>query len=334
VVARGRDPRWARRVEPPLEVVERDDRCAGNRPVRLALLEDAQIHEEGTVLIGARGLGRRDALQLRTHTREEFVDRRHERTVTPSISWDYRDGVSEVLGPLPAAYPATRDAIHALAEHVLAATRYRATKHIGLRPTPGGVGTPPFGDDEIARVEGVELVHERAGDVHRAPITTLGAAAEFFGVPLGAPPGYTAATPGVPGAPLTVDAAAAAALAEWYAFADDRLAELRRRNEAQESTGAQLWPEHFDLAIELGSEAAGTRAGYGASPGDDAIPEPYLYVGPWDAGRRTGRFGRCPFGAALTYSELRATNDHEAAGRDFYMECAQTLLDPGAGPPG
>lgn len=240
----------------------------------------------------------------------------------------------EVLGPLPATFPVTRDAIHALAEHVLAAARYRATQHIGLRPTPGGVGTPPFGDDEIARVEGTELVHQRAGAVTRAPITTLGAAAEFFGVPLGAPPVYHAATPAPPDARLPVDAAAAAALAEWYAFADERLAELRRRREDQDSTGAQLWPEHFDLAIELGAEAEGTRANFGASPGDDTVSEPYLYVGPWDKSRRSGLFDRYSFGAAITYAELRATSDHEAAGRDFYMACAQALLDPGTSAPG
>jgi hypothetical protein len=43
----------------------------------------------------------------------------------------------------------------------------------------------------------------------------------------------------------------------------------------------QLWPEHFDISVELGAEAAGRRAGYGASPGDEQHPEPYLYVVPW-----------------------------------------------------
>ena len=42
-----------------------------------------------------------------------------------------------------------------------------------------------------------------------------------------------------------------------------------------------LWPEHFDIAIESGPEALGRRANYGASPGDEQHPEPYLYVGPW-----------------------------------------------------
>ena len=235
---------------------------------------------------------------------------------------------------LPAAFPTTRDAMHTIAEHVLAAARYRATQHIGLRPTPGGVGTPPFGDDEIARVDGIELVHERAGEVSRAPITTLGAAADFIGVPLGAPPVYRPVTPAPPDAPLPVDTAAAAALAEWYAFADERLAELRRRRDDQDSSGAQLWPEHFDLAIGLGSEAEGTRATYGASPGDDVIAEPYLYVGPWDAAAANG-----PARSILVrcgHDVRGAAGDRRSRGRrrEFYMACAHELLDPDAGPPG
>jgi hypothetical protein len=42
-----------------------------------------------------------------------------------------------------------------------------------------------------------------------------------------------------------------------------------------------LWPEHFDVAVELGDEAAGRRATYGVSPGDELHPEPYAYVAPW-----------------------------------------------------
>ena len=43
----------------------------------------------------------------------------------------------------------------------------------------------------------------------------------------------------------------------------------------------QIWPEHFDAALELGAEDAGVRAAYGCSPGDETHPEPYLYVTPW-----------------------------------------------------
>ncbi len=38
----------------------------------------------------------------------------------------------------------TREALHTIAEHVLAPARYAVTGRIGLRATPGGFGTPPF----------------------------------------------------------------------------------------------------------------------------------------------------------------------------------------------
>ncbi len=47
---------------------------------------------------------------------------------------------------------------------------------------------------------------------------------------------------------------------------------------------------------------------YGGSPGDDTHPEPYLYVGPWEA-RAGDVFWNEPFGASLSYAELRAGAD-------------------------
>ena len=42
---------------------------------------------------------------------------------------------------LPESLPATREAWHRLAEHVLAAAQYAATGDIGLVPAPGGFAT-------------------------------------------------------------------------------------------------------------------------------------------------------------------------------------------------
>src|SRR5215210_9410657 len=92
-----------------------------------------------------------------------------------------------MLEPLPPAFGATQEALHALAEHVLAAARYRVDGHISLVPAPGGFGTPTFGEGERVRIEGIELVHERPGSTRRVPITTLSDAAQFIGIPLGAP---------------------------------------------------------------------------------------------------------------------------------------------------
>jgi hypothetical protein len=229
-----------------------------------------------------------------------------------------------VLPELPPEFGATRFALHALAEQVVAASYWHATTHIGLRPTPRGFGTPVFGEAERVRVDSTALVHERAGAVRRHELTTLTAAAAFVGVPLGAPTVYPAETNLAPEAPLTIDRDAALALADWYALAAALLNDLRAAHADVPSTELQIWPEHFDLACELGDEGA-TRANYGASPGDDGIPEPYLYVGPHDPERRTGEFTRCAFGAALTYSELRQATEAGDAGRQFFESAVAEL---------
>lgn len=234
-----------------------------------------------------------------------------------------------VITPLPPTVLTTRDALHAVAEHVLAPVRYRVDGHIGLRPTPGGFGTPELPDGEVVRVEGSDIVHERSGEERRAPLTTLRAAAEFVGVPVGAPANvYTPATTLDPDAALAVDAPAARALADWYALAHMCLAEACGLHPDTAPSSRQLWPEHFDLAMDLGDEAAGTRATYGASPGDDTIAEPYLYVSPWDPARKTGPFAEHPFGAASAYAALVAAPEPERAAVAFFDSAARLVLAP------
>ena len=232
-----------------------------------------------------------------------------------------------MLPELPGAFSETRNALHALAEHVLSAAYFQSTKHIGLRPTPRGFGTPVFGDHERVRVDGTALIHEQGGSERRTEITTLCAAAAFLEIPLGAPDVYTPSTALDPDVPLGIDHDAALALGDWYALAGALLSDLRAEHPELPSTESQIWPEHFDLACELGNDGAGTRANYGASPGDVSIPEPYLYVGPWEAGRRTGMLARYPFGGALTYAEMRAAGEAGAVGRQFFDEAIELLTD-------
>ena len=232
-----------------------------------------------------------------------------------------------MLEPLPDSFDAAREGMHALAEHVLAPARYRVDGHIGLMPSAGGFGTPTFGAGERVRIDGVELVHERPGTSTRVRITTLGAAAQFVGVPLGAPADvYKPATPCDPDATLALDLDAVHALAAWIALAETLLATISETYATHAPTALTIWPEHFDLACELGDADAGTRANYGASPGDGAIGQPYLYVGPWDAARRTGRLATHAWGAAIGYEELRASGDPKGAGADFLLEGAALLL--------
>ena len=86
---------------------------------------------------------------------------------------------------------------------------------------------------------------------------------------------------------------------------------------------ALLWDPWQEESTNL---RAGTRANYGASPGDAGICQPYLYVGPWDASRRSEKLGTHPFGAAITYEELRDSHDAKGVGREFFLEGAALLL--------
>ena len=91
-------------------------------------------------------------------------------------------------------------------------------------------------------------------------------------------------------------------------------------------TPPQLWPEHFDVAIELGDEAAGKRATYGASPGDQEHPEPYLYVATWAAPPEGPLWNATAFGGAeLSYGELLAAEDRRAAAHEFYGSHKEAL---------
>ncbi len=56
------------------------------------------------------------------------------------------------------------------------------------------------------------------------------------------------------------------------------------------------------------------------------IAEPYLYVAPWEAERRTGTLAAYPWGAAITYSELQAAGDAKGQGMDFFLEGAALLV--------
>ena len=204
----------------------------------------------------------------------------------------------------------TRRAWHTLAERVVAPVRWRATGRIGLVPAPGGYATGPLPSGPEVRVEGTDLVH---GD-RRHRVTTLGAAADFVGLDRPADPEvYTPLTPDDPATPLRVDPADAELLAAWFAFGADVLAEWARTVPDPPSE-TWLWPEHFDLALSLGE--APHRANYGASPGDDGTPEPYLYVGPWEV--RADEFWDAGTYARLRLRDLVATADPRGRALAFF----------------
>jgi hypothetical protein len=204
--------------------------------------------------------------------------------------------------------------MHRLAEDVIKPAREQTSGEWTLVPTPGGFGTPVFGDDSQVRVEGVELIVREGGAERRAPIASLAAAAEAIGPGL-LPEGLR----GLGSDPLGVDPDAAEALAAAYAVAEEALERLAgEAGERDAPTAPTLWPEHFDIAIEMGEEEAGRRANYGLSPGDLDHEQPYFYVGPWTA-RPTGELWNATGfpGAEISYGELAAGGDPVAAAVEF-----------------
>jgi hypothetical protein len=219
--------------------------------------------------------------------------------------------------PLP-AFGDTRLAAHRLAVYVVSPARRLATGRIGLRAAEGAVLATPRFDGQAVRLEPDRLVRERDGAREEAPVTTLRAAAAFV---LGGPPdleypkGFDVPGPGDLDAPLPLDPAAADQLGAWFRFGAGVLAVLR--DEAGEGASEiQLWPEHFDVAVEV--PWGDGRITFGASPGDGTSDEPYLYVlppGPVDPSETWNARGFT--GAALPFSDFAGAGDQRAAALAF-----------------
>jgi hypothetical protein len=219
------------------------------------------------------------------------------------------------LSPLPENFAASVAALHRVAEKLVSPAR-KPDNEIALEASPGGFGTPEFefgGARHRVRVEGAALVHEIDGDERRAPLGSLDEAAAVIAELL-------PADVELDSDPLEIDAAAALALGRLYEFGNGVLCGLvDEATAAAAATPPHLWPEHFDIAIELGSEADGARANFGLSPGDENHPEPYLYVGPWTAGVSGELWQASGFsGAEMSYGDLVAAPDQESAATSFF----------------
>jgi hypothetical protein len=239
-----------------------------------------------------------------------------------------------VISTLPSTYTATREALHRLAVYVISPVQRMVTgNEIVLRRTPGGFGTPAFGPDgRVVRVDGVELVDESPAGETREPITSLSAAARLCGIEpdVAQEEGGDVPPHGDLDETLSVDPAAAQAVADWFALAEDVLGEIIReaRPEDAVTPWPHLWPEHFDAAVDIGDEAANLRGGYGFSPGDVNSAEPYIYATVW-AGPPDDAFWNAEGfrGAWMKHSELVATGDPRVAALSFFRESRKRVLD-------
>lgn len=253
------------------------------------------------------------------------------------------------LMPLPPSYEATRLELQRIATHIISRRRFTRCGKFGLRATPGGFGSPACGPDfETLRIAGTVLVRETTDSTASTRSLNLDGAslveaAELACVDLGElfEAGHDTPPLGDPTARLNIDRYAAVVLAEWFRFGWEVL-DVVLGNLGAEATPSvvQLWPEHFDVGVDAAA-APDRRVNLGASPGDAYSAIPYLYVGPWDAERPGDpEYWNAPFGAVLTYGEVRALEDPAVGAAAFLLRgigylqgdvAAQGMVQPGNG---
>jgi hypothetical protein len=292
-------------------------------------VSDGQWFADDPVAAGAVDAGRRLVSPVAGAglTWEQWLADRPEQRAWAAARWL---GAYRRLGPLPPAYTATRLALHRLVVYVVSPARQHANGKMALRFTFGGLGTPFFGADEQVRIAGSTLLRQRGGTAQAAPITSLDQAAAFalegpsdtaWAEPFDTPP------PGDLDEHLPVDPQAAALLGDWYGFAWSVLEELRAEPASVDASRVQLWPEHFDAAFEC--LTGPRRAVFGASPGDAAVQDPYLYALPeqFEAAPPDGYWNATTFrGAILPLSALQEAADQRAEALAF-LRRGRALLE-------
>lgn len=238
------------------------------------------------------------------------------------------------LHMLPDDWRAQRHTLQRIATHVLSQARFRHDGMIDLTPLPGGFGTPPVGPErERVRLVGGSMFVERVAgaDLYTMTATTdvvtvAGSSIAALCRSIGFEPdpafwvGNDTPPLGDPDDMLVLDSLSAQVAGEWYLLGqraiDEAVASLP---DAQASVG-RLWPEHFDHGIDLAARP-GVRCNLGAAAGDGFSDEPYLYVGPWDAGRPgSADYWNAPFGAVLGYTAVDASVDPLGRAVEFLLE--------------
>jgi len=235
------------------------------------------------------------------------------------------DGVSS------ADYSRGRRELQRIATHVLARARFASDGRFGLRVTGTGIGTPAFGPHgDVLRIAGAALVREHQDDgPARSTATPIAGRsllelAAFAGVDLAAPFSAGGDSPalGDPGATISLDTEVAAEVMSWLRLGAGALDRVLPG--AVEPSVVQLWPEHFDVGVDVATGHG--RVTLGASPGDSTHPEPYLYVGPWEEARPGDpAFWNAPFGALLGRGTVLAASDQVGAAAGFLARGLEIL---------
>lgn len=226
---------------------------------------------------------------------------------------------------LPDDYDQARQSLQLVATHILGRARYLATGRFGLRVTWDGFATPAFGSHgEVLRMSGTLLIREWQDDrgTHTSALSIVGKSLEelavFAETDLAATfsAGSGAPAKGDTSAPLEVSPDEADEVLSWFRLGASSFDRVLRR--LVEPSIIQLWPEHFDVGLD--AMTASGRVNLGASPGDAASREPYLYVGPWDSERPGDpKYWNAPFGAMLTRPDVSADSDPLEASVAFFQ---------------
>jgi hypothetical protein len=193
--------------------------------------------------------------------------------------------------PDPAVFAATRALLHGIGECLMAGPQRRAGGRFTLRVTPGGFATT---GEPALRLEGTDLVVSEGRRV--AASGTFADLAGALGVDFGPPPdAYPDGSGASPADDISLDAASARLIQDWYLLADAALRVVAPRQTPI------LWPEHFDVAILL------DETSYGASPGDGFHAMPYAYVS--SSAHPESDFWNAPFGAVRGHQDMQSLED-------------------------
>lgn len=243
-------------------------------------------------------------------TSRPSFERQMRSSASPTLGWTHHDiaphaSATEVIVSVGHDFIETRRELQRIATHILARARFEDEQRFGLRVTPSGIGTPRFGPDVAVRLAGATLIREhRVDGVERTtalPIDgrSLAEMAVVARVDLEVDFSAGDDTPsrGPIDAPISLDPTAVVQIMTWLHLGQVALDSVIAS--VTDPSIAQLWPEHFDVGLDV--QTSHGRANLGASPGDAFSPVPYLYVAPWGAERPGDpAFWNAPFGATMT----------------------------------